>query len=322
MNQNFYNSNSSGFDQIQPPQYPVIHHLSQETKNSSNAIAPVLPTKNTNNSLSIGDEHLSTILETESNKEIKSSVKDLVPILSEFEGISDDTCDVPFCDNSPSLDVLSDHFDIFCNFNDYCISNDDDSFKDIDDVEASPPDSKLVSLEEVKNDILREKFLNINLLIAFDLLSSDDFSSINSFEEKSVTFSNPFFDSKNDFISSDDESLSDEDVPVSEHREQGFYDSNLDEPDLLVTPLSDADKDECFDSGGDDDEINILDCEDGYYDSEGDILYLENLLNDELVHHDPFIPTMSVVSILEGITDEPPLKENDDLFDLESKNDD
>ncbi|GJU90779.1 hypothetical protein Tco_1303202 [Tanacetum coccineum] len=31
---------------------------------------------------------------------------------------------------------------------------------------------------------------------------------------------------------------------------------------------------------------------------------------------------MSVVSILEGFTDEPPLEENDDLFDLESKEND
>ncbi|GKF29617.1 hypothetical protein Tco_0095959, partial [Tanacetum coccineum] len=42
------------------------------------------------------------------------------------------------------------------------------------------------------------------------LPSSNDFSPI--FEEKYVTFSNPLFDS-NDFISSDDESLSDEDIP-------------------------------------------------------------------------------------------------------------
>nr|GEW73067.1 hypothetical protein [Tanacetum cinerariifolium] len=100
------------------------------------------------------------------------------------------------------------------------------------------------------------------------------------------------------------------------------YVSNLDEPDLLVTPLFDANKDECFDSRDDDDEINVLDCEDGYYDSEGDILYLESLLNDDLVHRDPSIPTMSVASILAGFTDELPLKENDDLFYLESKNDD
>nr|GEZ93550.1 hypothetical protein [Tanacetum cinerariifolium] len=31
MNQNFYNSNSSGFDQSQPPQFPVIHQPPQET---------------------------------------------------------------------------------------------------------------------------------------------------------------------------------------------------------------------------------------------------------------------------------------------------
>nr|GFB18750.1 hypothetical protein [Tanacetum cinerariifolium] len=79
--------------------------------------------------------------------------------------------------------------------------------------------------------------------------------------------------------------------------------------------------DECFDLGGDDDEINVLDCEDSYYDSEGDILYLESLHNDDLVHQDPSITAMSVASILEGFTDEPPLEENNNLFDLESKND-
>nr|GEY91314.1 hypothetical protein [Tanacetum cinerariifolium] len=184
------------------------------------------------------------------------------------------------------------------------------------------------------------------------LPSCDDFSPIDIPEEKSVTFSNPLFNSNDDFTSSGDESQSDEDVPednlkiysnpffefddeyissdvnpffdeVLENIEsKDSYDSNLDEPDLLVTPLSDSNKDECFDSGGDDDEINVLDCEDGYYDSEGDILYLESFLNDDLVHRDPSIPAMSVAFILEGFTDEPPLKENDDLFDLESKNDD
>nr|GFB19012.1 hypothetical protein [Tanacetum cinerariifolium] len=97
---------------------------------------------------------------------------------------------------------------------------------------------------------------------------------------------------------------------------------NSDELDLLVTLLSDANKNECFNSGGDDDEINVLDRKDSYYDSEGDILYLESLLNDDLVHRDPSIPAMSVASILEGFTDEPPLEENDELFDLEPKNDD
>ncbi|GKA55507.1 hypothetical protein Tco_0754579 [Tanacetum coccineum] len=201
MNQNFYNSNSSSFDQF--PQYPVssqppeesikeffVKHAQemittvqsavkiviqqheqavqkeQEEQNSSNAITQDLSTEEPDNSLSMRDEHLDTIPETESDEVIKSSVEDLVPIPSESEGISDDTCDVPFCDNSPPLDVLNNHFEIFSNFNDDCTSSDDDSFEDIDYVEASPPDSELVSLEEVKDDILREKLLNINLLIA------------------------------------------------------------------------------------------------------------------------------------------------------------
>ncbi|GKF39867.1 hypothetical protein Tco_0119928, partial [Tanacetum coccineum] len=38
-----------------------------------------------------------------------------------------------------------------------------------------------------------------------------------------------------------------------------------------------------------------------------------------LLHHDSSTPKISVVSILEGFTNKPPLEENDDLFDLESK---
>nr|GFA45560.1 hypothetical protein [Tanacetum cinerariifolium] len=94
------------------------------------------------------DEHLDTIPTTKSDEVIKSSVEDLVPIPRESEGIFDDMCDVPFCDNFPPLDVLNNHFEIFSNFNDDCISSDDDSFEDIDYVEASPSNSELISLEE------------------------------------------------------------------------------------------------------------------------------------------------------------------------------
>nr|GEZ87528.1 hypothetical protein [Tanacetum cinerariifolium] len=52
----------------------------QVSEKSPIAIAPVLPTKNLDNSLSIGDEHLTTISEIESDEVIKSSVEDLVPI--------------------------------------------------------------------------------------------------------------------------------------------------------------------------------------------------------------------------------------------------
>ncbi|GJY30252.1 hypothetical protein Tco_0413747 [Tanacetum coccineum] len=48
----------------------------------------------------MGDEHLDTIPAMESDEVIKSSVENLVPIPREFEGISNDTCDVPTCDNN------------------------------------------------------------------------------------------------------------------------------------------------------------------------------------------------------------------------------
>ncbi|GJW27428.1 hypothetical protein Tco_0044303 [Tanacetum coccineum] len=105
-----------------------------------------------------------------------------------------------------------------------------------------------------------------------DLPSCDDFSPINSFDV------NPLFDEVLENIVSKDS-----------------YVSNLDEPTLLVTPLSDFNKDECFDPGGDVDKIEFL------------------------LHRDPSTPKLSVASILEGFTDEPPLEENEDLFDLESK---
>ncbi|GJT23879.1 hypothetical protein Tco_0893816 [Tanacetum coccineum] len=52
-------------------------------------------------SLIMGDEDLHTIPEKESDEFIKSSVEDLVPILSESEDTSDSDkeCDLPFCDN-------------------------------------------------------------------------------------------------------------------------------------------------------------------------------------------------------------------------------
>ncbi|GJU88978.1 hypothetical protein Tco_1301401 [Tanacetum coccineum] len=80
----------------------------------------------------MGDEDLNTIPEKESDKFIKSSAEDPVPIPSESEDTSksDSVCDLPSCDN---------------------------------------------------------------------------FSHINVYEEKFVTFSNPLFDSNDDFTSSDDE---------------------------------------------------------------------------------------------------------------------
>nr|GFD32706.1 hypothetical protein [Tanacetum cinerariifolium] len=95
------------------------------------------------------NEHLDTIPTTESNKFIKSSVENLISIPSEFEGIPDNMCDVPFHDNSPPLDVSKDQFKDFFDSNDEFSLTDDDSFsiENIGYVEASPPEYDLVSSE-------------------------------------------------------------------------------------------------------------------------------------------------------------------------------
>ncbi|GJY49438.1 hypothetical protein Tco_0439394 [Tanacetum coccineum] len=177
------------------------------------AITPVLSTKEPVDSLIMEDEHLDTIPATESNEVIKSSVENLVQIPSESKGIPDKMCDVPFCDNSPPLDISKDQFEGFSKSNDDSTLIDDDSFSidDIDYVEASPPDSELVSLEVVeivipevrgidtdilltiKDDILREKLLNVNLHIAKIEALKDNPSSSSDFVTKASSTSLNFF---------------------------------------------------------------------------------------------------------------------------------
>ncbi|GJZ64113.1 hypothetical protein Tco_0620534 [Tanacetum coccineum] len=149
---------------------------------TSKAITPDLSIEEPNNSLSMGDEHLDTT----------PSIENLVPIPSEFEGISDDTSDVPNCDNnrvnveidfveslidpdtsivhSSKIDPILEEFAgelahiapispgiVEADFdpNDDTSSY-DDSFENIEYVDASPSYSELVSLEKV-NDVDQEE---------------------------------------------------------------------------------------------------------------------------------------------------------------------
>ncbi|GJW43801.1 hypothetical protein Tco_0072600 [Tanacetum coccineum] len=183
---------------------PLIEIISQIPP--SIVITPVLPTMEPEDSLNMGDEHLSTIPEKESDKVIKSSVEDLVPIPSESEDTSDNDneCDLPFCDNT-------------------------------------------------------------------------------------MIFSNPFFDSNDDFTSIGHYNLYDVNPLFNEVFEDiesmDSYVSKLDEPALLVKPLFDTNEDECFDPGGDIDEIEACltsdsippEINDADFDPEGDILLLEKI---------------------------------------------
>ncbi|GJU77326.1 hypothetical protein Tco_1274396 [Tanacetum coccineum] len=76
----------------------------------------------------MGDEHLDTILATESDEVIKSSVENLVPIPSKSEGIPDSMECVALCNNPTPLEAFKEHSETITNSNhDYSLS-DDDSF--------------------------------------------------------------------------------------------------------------------------------------------------------------------------------------------------
>nr|GFD15404.1 hypothetical protein [Tanacetum cinerariifolium] len=98
---------------------------------------PILSTKEPENSLSMGYDHLSINPETESVEVTESNAKNLLPIPSECEITSEDKrgCDELVCDN---------HSDTF---SDSKINDDislyDDDFKDIEYVEASLPDPEI-----------------------------------------------------------------------------------------------------------------------------------------------------------------------------------
>ncbi|GJU47750.1 hypothetical protein Tco_1217305 [Tanacetum coccineum] len=181
---------------------------------------PFYQSRKPDNSYSMGDEHLDTIPTTESNEVIKSSVEDLVPIPCESEGIPDKMCDVPLRENTTPLEAFKEHSKTIIDSNDDSTSSDDYSYENIDYIDASPPDDEIISLEVVeivipevggidtnilltiKDDILCEKLLNVNLLIAniealkdnptpsSDVMTKSSSTSLNLFLEETNTFDN------------------------------------------------------------------------------------------------------------------------------------
>ncbi|GJS78999.1 hypothetical protein Tco_0728880 [Tanacetum coccineum] len=159
-----------------------------------------------------------------------------------------------------------------------------------------PEDSLIMGNEELSTIPKKEsdEFIKSSVedlvLIPRDSVDTSGSDSENDILEDVKIYSNPLFNFDDEYISSDVNPLFDEVLEDIECKDS--YDSNLDESTFLVTPLSDSNEDECLAPG---DDIEFL------------------------LHHDPSTPIISVVSILEGFIDEPPPKENDDLFDLEPK---
>ncbi|GJS95869.1 hypothetical protein Tco_0802837 [Tanacetum coccineum] len=173
------------------------------------AITPILQTREPDNSLSMGDEHLDTIPEMESDEIIKSSVENLVPIPSEFEGISDDTCDVPVRDDSFTFDALNDNSEILSYSNDDDTSSDDDDFEDIEyvsleevNVDQEEKEFDLEDILQIQDVILREKLLNISRLITI-IKSLNDNPTPDRVLKSPFSFPIPVTDSDSIFEKSD-----------------------------------------------------------------------------------------------------------------------
>ncbi|GKA11433.1 hypothetical protein Tco_0690979 [Tanacetum coccineum] len=111
-------------------------------------------------------------------------------------------------------------------------------------------------------------------------------------EENFKIYSKPLFEFDEEYISSDINPLYNKVLEDIENKNS--YVSNLDELALLVTPLSDANEDECFDPEGDIDKIDAFldidvstNIEDDYHDSEGDVIYLKCFLTNDTTHNLP-----------------------------------
>nr|GEX09142.1 hypothetical protein [Tanacetum cinerariifolium] len=138
-------------------------------------------------SLIMENEHFDTIPATETDEVIKSSVENLILILSEFKGIPDTMCDVHLV-NNPTPFEAKDQFKIVINSNDDYSSSDDDSlyYENIEYVEASP------------HDYLCEKLLKVNLLIAeIEALKDNPTPSSEFLTKSSSTSSKPFLEETN-----------------------------------------------------------------------------------------------------------------------------
>nr|GEV96341.1 hypothetical protein [Tanacetum cinerariifolium] len=214
------------------------------------AITPKEP----DNSLGIGDEHLDTIPTTESNKFIKSSVENLVPNPSESEG--EHECNVPACEVFTTFSNII--FDADYDFD----SSDDQLFSD----EDIP--NKIYSNPLFYEEIIYTKIDPYHFNAESDLIESllnNDSSIISSSSKIDSLFDE--FAGELTLLKLISPGINKTDCDPEEeiHLIKRFFDSLIEEINLSFTP----------------DDPMLPGIEEDNYDSEGDILILEELLSND-----------------------------------------
>ncbi|GKC89365.1 hypothetical protein Tco_1150014 [Tanacetum coccineum] len=251
------------------------------------AITPDLPIPD---SLIMEDEHLDTILVTESANTIKSSVEDLVPTPSESVDLSngESECDVPINDDSPES-----HFSTF----------DNPLFDSNDDFSS---DDESLSEEEIQKDEF--KYFSNPLYDLDDEIITNEKILLNQKDLDVVIpippgIDKPCFNTESDLL----ESLLNRDSPIDSTKIDSIFDefslprppeeSNSEISDATIESLSPSpilieDSDSLMEEidlflASDDSMPPGIEIDD--YDSEGDIRFLEELLSSDSL---PF-PKMS-----------------------------
>nr|GEU37278.1 hypothetical protein [Tanacetum cinerariifolium] len=243
------------------------------------AITPVLPTEEPGYSLSMGYEHLSNILETESNEVIKSSVKNLSPIPSEYEVTSDDEseCDVPVKDES-SLVFTTFSNPLFIDNDDFTSSDDESlSNEDVPMEYFKVYSNPLFDDEEINSDEIDPHYFNVEYDFVESLSNRDNlFDSSSKFDYLEV-FSGEFMPT----------SINSCPRPLENFHANTIVET-LPSSTILVED-SDSQREEIDIFTGTDD-LLPPGIERDDYDLEGDINFLEGLLVDDSI---PFLKNKS-----------------------------
>ncbi|GKA21683.1 hypothetical protein Tco_0701672 [Tanacetum coccineum] len=243
-------------------------------------------TVKTVNSLKMGDKHLDT-----QKGSLESSVKDPIPIPSESDVISDGDCDD---DYQKRFDLKVQQLWM------PSIYDENNKIRECYIIRPSAitpdlpiPDSLIMEDEHLDTIPVTESANTIKSSVE-DLVPTPSESADLSDDEREcdvpvndessptfATFSNPLFDSKDDFTSSDNESLSDEDVPKENFK---IYSNPLFDEEIISTKIDPH----CFNA-----ESYLIESllnRDTLIDSSPKFDYLLEEFSGELAHTDPIPP--------------------------------
>ncbi|GJX68976.1 hypothetical protein Tco_0304703 [Tanacetum coccineum] len=272
-------------EQVAKDRYWKIPIYYDDDEEYTIAITPDLPTVEPDNSLSMGDEHLDTI----------PSVENLVPIPSESEDFSENEseCDMPVCDDFTTFS--NPHFDS----NDDFTSSDDESLtnKDVPIENFKIYSNPLFDNEEIISTKIEPHYFNAESDLIESLLNRDIltvfYPKIDSLLEEfsgelaHIDLIPPGID-KADFDPEEEICLIEELLydnssprPPKESNSE-ISDATIESPSSSPIPVVNSDShmeeidlflasDDSMPSGIEDDD----------YDSEGDIRFLEELLNND-----------------------------------------